>query len=104
MLETAGFTVLSAVDATSGLELFDSHPEIQFIFSDVIMPGKISGIEMAETLLLIRPDLPILLATGYAEKTSKERILENTQVKIIAKPYDTEELPRLITSLLQQHS
>ncbi len=104
MLETAGFTVLSAVDANAGLDLFHSHPEIQFVFSDVIMPGRISGIEMAEKMLLTRPDLPILLATGYAEKTSKERILRNTHVQIIAKPYDTEELPQLITAALQQHS
>jgi PAS domain S-box-containing protein len=100
MFETAGFSVFSAIDALSGLEQFDSHPEIQFVFSDVIMPGGMSGIEMAEKMLRIRPEIPILLATGYAEKSSKERILENTHVRIIAKPYDTDELPNQVSEML----
>ncbi len=100
MLETAGFSVFSANNAAFGLEQLEAHPEIQFVFSDVIMPGGMDGIEMAEKMLLIRPEIPILLATGYADKASKERIVENTHVRIIAKPYDTDALPNLIAEML----
>lgn len=104
VLATAGFTVLVAVNAISGLGQFNSHPEIQFVFSDVIMPGGMNGIEMAEKMLMIRPEIPILLATGYAEKSSKERILQNTHVQIVAKPYDTDLLPMLIGNMLRQQT
>jgi signal transduction histidine kinase/CheY-like chemotaxis protein len=104
MLETTGFKVLSAIDAVSGLEQFISHPEITIVFSDIIMPGGMNGIEMAEQMLLARPEIPILLATGYADKASKERILENTRVKIVAKPYDTDELPKLIAGMLSSQN
>lgn len=96
--------MLVAVNAISGLEQFNSHPEIQFVFSDVIMPGGMNGIEMAEKMLMLRPDILILLATGYAEKSSKERILQNTHVQIVAKPYDTDLLPMLIGNMLRQQS
>ncbi len=102
-LESAGFKVFSASDAASGLEQFFAHPEIQLVFSDVIMPGDKNGIEMAETMLSERPSIPIILVTGYAEKSSKERILENTNVQIIAKPYDIDELPILVAKTLAQN-
>jgi len=46
MLEFAGFDVIEAVDATSGLQRFKENPQIDLVFTDVIMPGGTSGIEM----------------------------------------------------------
>ena len=46
MLEFAGFDVIEAVDAASGLQRFKENPQIDLVFTDVIMPGGTSGIEM----------------------------------------------------------
>lgn len=47
ILEMEGFDVLKAVDAQSGLEKFRQNPNVDLVFTDIIMPGGISGIEMA---------------------------------------------------------
>lgn len=103
-LENSGFTVISAANADEGLALTRSHDEIKLVFSDVIMPGRMSGIDMAEKILGDRPMLPILLATGYAEQSSKDRLLDNDNVVIISKPYDTQTLPRLVSSMITKAS
>ena len=50
MLKLTGFTVIEAIDAQSGLEQFNKNPDIDLVFSDVIMPGGTSGIEMAKDI------------------------------------------------------
>ena len=72
------------------------------MFSDVIMPGGMNGIEMAENLLKQAPQLPIILATGYTDKALKERIMEFSNVVFLSKPYDTETLPGIIQSMLMR--
>ncbi|MFT6094551.1 MAG: signal transduction histidine kinase/CheY-like chemotaxis protein [Pseudohongiellaceae bacterium] len=99
-LESSGFTVISAANADEGLALTRSHDEIKLVFSDVIMPGGMSGIDMAEKILGDRPMLPILLATGYTEQSSKDRLLDNDNVVIISKPYDIRTLPSLVSSMI----
>jgi len=102
MLESAGFSVITAHNGVSGLREFKLHSEIDLVFSDVIMPGGMTGLEMAEKVLEMSPNMPVLLATGYAEKELKDRIAEQEKIVCVAKPYDTNELPDLIDSLLQQ--
>lgn len=99
-LESAGYTVLSAINGRDGLAVAKRHREIQLVFSDVVMPGGMSGIDMAEKLLEHRPDLPILLATGYTEQSNKNRMIEEENVVIIAKPYDTQTLPNMVASMI----
>lgn len=99
-LESSGFTVISATNANDGLALTKSHDGIKLVFSDVIMPGGMSGIDMAEKILGQRPSLPILLATGYTEQSNKDRLLDNDNVVIISKPYDTQTLPSLVASMI----
>lgn len=102
MLIDAGFDVITAVDAFTGLAQFNAHPEIDLIFSDVIMPGGVTGVEMAKQMIDIRPDSLILLATGYQEKGAelRDKTLNNLNVSCVSKPYDVEEIPKLIESLL----
>lgn len=99
-LESSGFSVISAANAHEGLALTKTHGEIKLVFSDVIMPGGMSGIDMAEQILSDRPRLPILLATGYTEQSSKDRLLDSDNIVIISKPYDTQTLPSLVASMI----
>ncbi len=97
----AGYEVLLAENGNQGLEQFQKHRNIDLVFSDIIMPGGMTGVEMAQEIQRIKP-IPVLLATGYAEKMLKDRVQENTNILCISKPYDTEELPRLIDSMLNE--
>lgn len=97
----AGYKVLLAENGNKGLELFQQHRSIDLVFSDIIMPGGLTGVEMAQQMQGIKP-VPVLLATGYAEKMLKDRVQENANIICIAKPYDTDELPGLIDSMLNR--
>ena len=102
MLVDAGFEVVTAKDGHSGLEQFKNHPEIDLVFSDIIMPGGMTGIEMAKRILKKKPNAPILLATGYTEKVLKDSIPKTGNIICVPKPYDTNELPKVAHSLIDK--
>lgn len=104
MLQTAGFDVITAHNGSAGLREYKTNPDIDLVFSDVIMPGGMTGVELAIKILELAPRLPILLATGYAEKELKDKLADHKNVVLVAKPYDTNELPDLINSMMLQNS
>ncbi len=100
MLLEAGFKVIAANDGNSGLERFNNNPGIDLVFSDIMMPGGMNGIDMAKLILKEKPRTPILLATGYTQQILKDKIEESDNITCISKPYDTNKLPELINSML----
>ncbi len=104
MLQNVGFEVITAHNGSSGLREYKTNPDIDLVFSDVIMPGGMTGVELATKILELSPDLPILLATGYAEKKLKDELSKHKNVVLVAKPYDTNELPDLINSMMLQNA
>lgn len=102
MLQSVGFEVVTAHNGSSGLDQYESHSDFDLVFSDVIMPGGMTGVELTQKILEITPELPILLATGYAEKELKDQLSDYENVVLVAKPYDTNELPDLINSMMAQ--
>ncbi len=100
MLLEAGYTVIAANDGNAGLERFNNTPHIDLVFSDIMMPGGMNGIDMAKRILQEKPLTPILLATGYTEQILQDKIEQSDKLICIAKPYDTNKLPELIHSML----
>ena len=105
MLEFAGFDVIEAVDAASGLQRFKENPQIDLVFTDVIMPGGTSGIEMSKEILVQKPTL-ILLATGYLDKAEAliDKAAHSSNIAVVAKPYDINIIPDLISSMISSAS
>ncbi|MEX0852797.1 MAG: response regulator [Bauldia sp.] len=101
MLADAGYDIIEANNGAAGLQAFSEHPEIDLVFSDVIMPGGMSGPEMVELIRKQRPDIPVLFASGYAEQALRDRETLIPHSKFVAKPYDSSELPERIGSLLE---
>src|SRR4051795_7020882 len=64
IMEDLGYTVSDTYSGQHALKLLQAHPEIQVLFADVRMPGM-SGIELAEIAQRSRPDLKIVLTSGY---------------------------------------
>jgi len=100
ILKAVGFDVITAHNGSSGLNTYMTNSDIDLVFSDVIMPGGMTGVELATKILEISPELPILLATGYAEKELKDQLIDHKNVVLVAKPYDTNELPDLINPMM----
>lgn len=102
MLKFTGFNVIEAIDAQSGLEQFKQNPDIDLVFTDVIMPGGTSGIEMAKEMLAQKPHTPILLATGYSAKAEAlvNKAAQSDNIGVVAKPYDINKIPTLISAMI----
>ncbi|MEX0827410.1 MAG: response regulator, partial [Haliea sp.] len=101
-LMDAGFQVIVAENGHAGLDKFREHPEVDLVFSDIVMPGGMTGIDLANEILKQQPHKKVLLATGYTEKKLKDSVANNANILCISKPYDFNELPDLIDSLIRQ--
>jgi PAS domain S-box-containing protein len=95
MLEDLGHRVIGANSGSHALDILRSEQPIDLMMTDHVMPGM-TGIELAAATRKVRPSLPILLATGYAE------LPEGTQVDLprLAKPYHQDQLRDQLDQLL----
>jgi CheY-like chemotaxis protein len=100
MLEMYGYTVLLAGDGAAGLELAQNHPgPIQLLMTDILMP-KMGGIELAERLSILHPELKVLYTSGYNDSgSSLQRV---AGARYLQKPYAMEELAHTVRELLDQ--
>ncbi|MGO4475805.1 ATP-binding protein [Massilia sp. 2TAF26] len=96
-LEEAGFEVLVAPDGERALAMIEAGLDIDVAFSDIVMPGKISGIDLAGILRDRRPGLPVVLATGYTDQRATM-----PGVQVLAKPYEIGQLVELLDGLSRQ--
>ncbi|MHA3738825.1 PAS domain S-box protein [Pseudomonas sp. Eth.TT006] len=96
LLEDLGHRVLSATSGARALELFDQGEHIDLMITDMAMP-KMSGAQLAHAVRLLKPDLPVILATGYAER------LEGfaAQLPRLAKPFTQLNLVEIIAQSMK---
>lgn len=67
LFEDQGFTVIETETADEALHALQDHPEVALLFSDIRLPGETSGLTLAGQARALRPQLPILLTSGYAQ-------------------------------------
>jgi len=96
LLEQLGYVVHKVPDAEAALREIE-HSEIDLVFSDIIMPGKMDGLALARRLREIRPKLPVLLATGYSDAAANVR----GDFPILRKPYEIHQLSQAIARLVR---
>ncbi|HEX8167917.1 MAG TPA: PAS domain S-box protein [Beijerinckiaceae bacterium] len=98
MLSDMGHSVRIAENAADALAVVEREP-VDLVFSDIMMPGGMSGLELARAVRNRRPELPILLTTGYSEVVSGAVAHE---FPIITKPYRQGEIAQAIERLLER--
>jgi signal transduction histidine kinase/CheY-like chemotaxis protein len=96
-LEEAGFEVLVAASGDRALAMIEAGLEIDVAFSDIVMPGKTSGVDLAGILHERRPGLPVVLATGYTDQR-----VTVPEVQVLAKPYEIDQLVALLAGLARR--
>ena len=97
-LRDTGFEVLVAEHGEAALRLLETHarrPDV--VFSDIVMPGQVSGIDLAGILRQRYPGLPVVLATGYTEQQ-----IDLQGVQVLAKPYAIEQLVATLSKTIAQ--
>ena len=89
MLCTLGFTVIHAASSAAALGALADARSVDFVLSDIMMPGDMSGLDLAREIRRRQPNLPVVLTTGYAEAASGMNVDE---FEMLLKPYSAEAL------------
>jgi CheY-like chemotaxis protein len=88
MLEANGFTVVDARSGREALDILAGDPTIKLVFTDVMMPG-ISGTVLAKKAAEIRPDVRIVLTTGFSDLLPRDGV---ANAAVLRKPYRMDDL------------
>jgi nitrogen-specific signal transduction histidine kinase len=98
-LRELGYTVLEADGAESALTLLDAHPQIELLFTDVVMP-EVNGKKLADEAVQRRPGLKVLFTTGYTRDAIVHNGVLDPGVNLIGKPFTLEQLGRKLAQVL----
>jgi CheY-like chemotaxis protein len=94
-----GYEPLQAGNAAEALDVLETNDRVDLLFTDAVMPGGTSGIELAQEARRRQPELKILLTSGFAAtETPLAELGEN--VLLLKKPYRVAELYRVIRKVL----
>lgn len=98
-LTELGYRVLEADGAVAALRLIDAHPEIDLLFTDVVMPD-VNGRKLADEALRRRPGLRVLFTTGYTRNAVVHNGVLDAGVYLIGKPFTLDELAARVREVL----
>lgn len=102
-LEDLKYNVLSATDGPKAMDILKNRDDIHLVLSDIMMPGGMTGFDVAEQAQALKPDLKILLATGYAKGvTPRDTLAAKPEFKILRKPYGISDLATALRNLLDR--
>lgn len=99
MLTHLGYQVLMAADAEKALEMLRCNPDVQLLFIDVVLPGKLSSTELAIQAMEISPDIEILYTSGH--DPSHARYPVGIRQEVLSKPHQPAVLSQYIRHALR---
>ncbi|MCS3495951.1 PAS domain S-box-containing protein [Bradyrhizobium japonicum] len=95
-LESLGYKVISAANATEALALVAEGTPFDLLFTDIVMAGGVNGRELAEQMVAARPSLRVLFTSGYAYDSLHAQGRATMGAPLLAKPYRKAELARML--------
>lgn len=99
LIESLGYSVRLAGGARTALDLIQGGEPVDLVFSDVMMPGGMDGVQLADAVRQRFPKLPVLLTSGYNDALDR---LQQEGLTFIAKPYRREDLYSRLAQLLRR--
>ena len=98
-LQRAGYRTLQAGTVHAAMILLNETPDIALVFTDIALPGGLSGTDLANQMTVSFPDIPVIPTSGHAMNVELEGLAE----PILTKPYSYTELLERIDHVLKQH-
>jgi CheY-like chemotaxis protein len=99
MINQLGYVTTRVASAEAALGALADRRSVDIVFSDVMMPGRMNGVELAQEIRRRRPNLPVLLTSGYAEAARRKAGAQ--PIRIIPKPYRIDELRDALAAVRQ---
>jgi signal transduction histidine kinase/CheY-like chemotaxis protein len=105
ILDDCGYEVLSAATGAEALGVWDRHNgKVDLLLTDMVMPQGMSGMELAQRLLSVRPDLKVIIASGYSMEELDTDFLRNGHAVFLQKPYTHVTLPKAVRECLDRQT
>jgi two-component system NtrC family sensor kinase len=99
LLNELGYQVTRVSSAQTAIDVLGTGETFDLVFSDVVMPGGMSGVELAHQIRKDYPDLPVLLTTGYFNAVDKPL---PRGLPVLRKPYDVADLKKAVTAAISK--
>ncbi len=101
LLECMEHRVTIAYDGREACDQFNKQPDVwDILITDIVMP-HMDGVAASKEMRLLRPDLPVIYATGYDQSLVTEETHKMKNTILISKPFNPDDLDRLISSLVK---
>jgi CheY-like chemotaxis protein len=100
-LNAMGYETLASRSGNEALETVRSNEKIDLLFTDVIIPGGLNGVELAQEARRLRPDLRVLLTTGFVAVGADAPAVVDETLRMLRKPYRQPELARMVRDVLR---
>jgi CheY-like chemotaxis protein len=101
-LADLGYGVHEAENADAALAILTSGVQIDLLFSDVVMPGSMNGLELARQAIALRPGLRILLTSGFPGIRGSDQGLVDSPFPLLSKPYFRNQLARAVRDAIDR--
>ena len=99
-LTELGYRVLAADGVPAALRILEQPEAIELLFTDIVMPGGVNGIELAQSAIALRPQLKVLLTSGFPQARIGEGPVQVSGRRLLGKPYRRNELAQLVREAL----
>jgi CheY-like chemotaxis protein len=100
ILRELGYRVFEAHDGPAALRVLDQQPRVDLLFTDVVLPGGMTGAQVAAQARALRPNLKVLFTTGYARNAIIHHGRLDKGVHLITKPFSFNELAAKIRDII----
>ncbi len=103
VLRESGYSVAEAANVHDALEIFEREKgDFHLILSDVVLPDK-SGLHLVDQLLSYKPDLRVLLSSGYSDQKSQWRLIQEREFRFLQKPYALADLLQAVKDVMDKN-
>src|SRR5476649_2248140 len=95
-----GYRVLKAIDGEQAFEILATKPHLDLMFTDYRLPGGISGVQIAEPAIKLRPELKVIFISGYPQEIRETDSPITRKAPILGRPFDLDVLQELMQEML----
>jgi signal transduction histidine kinase len=99
MLQQLGYHAIRASSAAGALGALQNDRQVDVVFSDIMMPGGMNGVELGREIRRRRPHLPVVLTSGYADSYTRD--VKAAGLQLLAKPYAIDQLAAALAQAVQ---